>query len=407
VLGHFRRIYRLGARLSGGSLRGSKAPRGALLSALPVTRRPHDPYAGRRHRPARPRLRRVAHRARRRRRAAGDAARPALGAASGQAKADPASKVATFDGGAVTAGELDEVIKRDLAKAEADHQQRLHELRRAGVDALVTKKLVEAKAKAAGVSPEALVKREVDDKIGAPAEQEMRGLYDQARASGQPLPPYEQVKGDIDRYLRSQRTQDARRAWYDKLRADAKVEVLLPAYQPPRVAVAAEGPSKGPASAPVTIVEFSDFECPFCVRAEETVKQVMKQYEGKVRLVYRDFPLPNHRNAHKAAEAAHCAGDQAKYWEMHEKLFASHTALGVPQLKGYAKELGLDAAKFDRCLDSGEKAKLVDAGKKAGEEAGVTGTPAFFVNGMLLSGAQPVEAFKALIDAELSKVAQK
>jgi protein-disulfide isomerase len=321
--------------------------------------------------------------------------------------ADPAAKLATFEGGEVTSGELDEALKGDLAKAEAEHQQKMHDLKRAGLEVLITKKLVERKSKAAGLEVEEFVKREVDAKVTAPSEQEMKSLYDQAKASGQPLPPYEQVKGEIDRYLRNQRTNDARRAFYDKLRSEAKVEVLLPAYQPPRVAVSAEGPSKGPANAPVTIVEFSDFECPYCVRAEDTVKEVLKQYEGKVRLVYRDFPLPNHAHAQKAAEAAHCAGEQQKYWEMHEKLFANSRALAVPALKGYAKDLGLDAAKFEKCLDSGEKAGAVEAGRKAGEQAGVSGTPAFFVNGMMISGAQPVDAFKALIDAELTKVAQK
>ncbi|HYG67396.1 MAG TPA: thioredoxin domain-containing protein, partial [Anaeromyxobacteraceae bacterium] len=126
----------------------------------------------------------------------------------------------------------------------------------------------------------------------------------------------------------------------------------------------------------------------------------------QVRLVYRDYPLPNHTQAPKAAEAAHCAGDQGKYWEMHGKLFAVGGKLEVPSLKGYAKELGLDQAKFDQCLDSGVKAAVVEGHRKAGEEAGVNGTPAFFVNGQLISGAQPLDAFKKVIDREL-QVARK
>jgi protein-disulfide isomerase len=326
---------------------------------------------------------------------------PATQAAAGPAAADPKAPVAKYEGGTITQGELDEVLKKDLRKLETEHQQKAYELRKAGLDALIAKRLVDAKAKAAGVSSEELVKREVADGLPEPTDEEMKGLYDQAKAQGQPLPPYEQVKPDIERYLRNERGQGALRAYYDKLRADAKVEVLLPPYQAPRVAVAAEGPSKGPKDAKVTIVEFSDFECPYCTRAEETVKQVMQKYDGKVRLVYRDFPLPFHPNAQKAAEAARCAGDQGKYWEMHEKLFANQRALEVPALKGYAKELGVDGAKFDACLDGGEKAKLVEADKKAGEEVGVTGTPAFFINGVLLSGAQPLEAFSQVIDAEL------
>jgi protein-disulfide isomerase len=131
------------------------------------------------------------------------------------------------------------------------------------------------------------------------------------------------------------------------------------------------------------------------------VKEVLAQYGDKVRLVYRDFPLPMHPRAPKAAEAAHCAGDQGKYWEMHEKLFANPTKLEVGDLKGYGKDVGLDAGKFEKCLDSGEKAKVVESHRKAGEDAGVSGTPAFFINGRLISGAQPAEAFKAIIDEEL------
>jgi protein-disulfide isomerase len=157
----------------------------------------------------------------------------------------------------------------------------------------------------------------------------------------------------------------------------------------------------------VTIVEFSDFECPFCVRAEPTVKQILDTYGDKVRLVFKDFPLPIHPNAPKAAEAAHCAGAQNKYWEMHEKLFAAGGKLAVADLKAHAREVGIDGAKFDQCLDSGEKASVVEANRKAGEEVGVTGTPAFFVNGRPLSGAQPFDEFKKLIDKELALVAKK
>jgi protein-disulfide isomerase len=129
----------------------------------------------------------------------------------------------------------------------------------------------------------------------------------------------------------------------------------------------------------------------------------MRVYGDKIRLVYRDLPLPNHKNAPKAAEAAHCAGEQGKYWEMHAKLFANQRALEVPALKGYAKDLKLDQAKFDKCLDSGATAAIVEESRKVGNEAGVNGTPAFFVNGILISGAQPFDAFKEIIDVELAQ----
>jgi protein-disulfide isomerase len=307
--------------------------------------------------------------------------------ASPQAKTpegDSSAPVARFEGGAVTAGELDAAI---------------YETKKQALDQIVVRKLVEQKAKAEGITPEALWKREVQDKVKPPSDAEMKAFYEEQKAR-QPLPPFEQVKDRIAQYLSQGGQQKAQAQFIEKLKADAKVEILI---SPPRVAVAATGPSRGSEKAPVTIVEFSDFECPFCVRAEETVKRVMKEYEGKVRLVYRDFPLPFHPHAQKAAEAAHCAGDQGKYWDMHEALFSNQQALGPDDLKGRAKTLGLDQSKFDKCLDSGEKAKLVEENKKAGAEVGVSGTPAFFVNGVMISGAQPFGEFKTIIDRELAK----
>ncbi len=324
-------------------------------------------------------------------------------APAAQEALDPKAPVARLNGETITAAELDDVVKKDLRRMESEYQERVYETRKAGLDSLIVKRLVEAKAKAAGTTAEELVKKDVLDKVPDASDDEVRALYERAKAGGKALPPLDQVKGDIARYIKQQKQQEALRAYWDKLRADAKVETLLPAYQPPRVEVAADGPSKGAEKAPVTIVEFSDFQCPYCSRAETTVNEVMARYKDKVRLVYRDFPLPFHENAEKAAEAAHCAGDQGKYWEMHGRLFANQQALDVKALKGYARDLGLDQAKFDKCLDSGAKAKLVEANKKAGEEAGVSGTPAFFVNGMMISGAQPVENFSTLIDGELAK----
>ena len=163
-----------------------------------------------------------------------------------------------------------------------------------------------------------------------------------------------------------------------------------------------EHPRKGdPATAPVTIVEFSEFQCPYCSRVLPTVEKVMEEYGDKVAVVFRDFPLPMHKEAPKAAEAGHCANEQGKFWEMHDKLFENMRALQVDKLKSYAGELGLDQAKFDECLDSGRHAATVDASMKAGQAAGVRGTPAFFINGQFLNGAQPFENFKKIIDAEL------
>jgi len=157
----------------------------------------------------------------------------------------------------------------------------------------------------------------------------------------------------------------------------------------------------------VTIIEFSDFQCPFCFRAAPTVRQVLATYGDKIRLVYRHYPIPGHPQARPAAEASACAAEQGKFWEFHDRLFADQSKLSAADLKQDAAAIGLDAAKFDSCVTSGKYKADVDADIQAGEAAGVNGTPAFFVNGRLLSGAQPFESFKRVIDEELQLKTQR
>ena len=164
---------------------------------------------------------------------------------------------------------------------------------------------------------------------------------------------------------------------------------------------------KGDSNAPVTIVEWGDFECPFCARFySQTLSLIDNNYikTGKVKLVYRDFPFSFHANAQKSAEAAECAGEQGKYWEMHDKLFESGISGGVNSFKQYAKEMGLSSAEFDDCLDSGKMEQEVKKDMQDGSAAGITGTPGFIINGVLVSGAQPYDAFKQVIESELSKI---
>jgi len=166
----------------------------------------------------------------------------------------------------------------------------------------------------------------------------------------------------------------------------------------------------------VTIIEFSDFQCPFCLRFwNETLPQIKQEYEGKVRFVYRDFPLTSiHEWAQKAAEAAECADDQNKFWEYHDLIFANQSALNqqldteglsavLTTFGGYASDLGLDTAAFNDCLDSGKYTSEVQKDVQDGQSYGVTGTPAFFINGQLVSGAQPFASFKTVIDAALEQ----
>lgn len=162
---------------------------------------------------------------------------------------------------------------------------------------------------------------------------------------------------------------------------------------------------KGDEDAPVTIVEFSDYECPFCARFySQTYNQIKEDYidTGKVKLVFRDFPLGFHKNAQKAAEAAECAGDQGMYYEMHDKLFENGVEGGVDSFKVYASTLGLDTEQFNECLDSDKYEKEVKQDMSDGQKAGVTGTPAFFINGEKVVGAQPYSVFQEKIEAALA-----
>lgn len=177
--------------------------------------------------------------------------------------------------------------------------------------------------------------------------------------------------------------------------------------QPTRVQVSADDdPVMGSKDAPVTMIEFSDFQCPYCERFySQTLPQLEENYikTGKVRLVFRDFPLSFHQYAQKAAEASECANEQGKFWEYHNKLYENQAALDVDSLKKYAKDLGLDSSKFDQCLDSGKMASEVQKDFTDGQSYGVSGTPSFFINGIELVGAQPYSAFQQLIEQELNK----
>ena len=315
---------------------------------------------------------------------------------------DPKAAVARIDGTVVTEGDLAAEVKVPLAAAEARFAEEAWGIKRRGLDSLVERRLLDARAKKEGLTVDALVAREITSKVGEPDEAQLQSVYDQTKASGRQLPPLSEIRAEITRYLKGEQTVQVRQAYLARLKAEAKVQITFPPFLPNRVDVKAEGPSKGSPNAPITIVEFSDYECSYCGGAEATVKRVLDAYPGKVRVVYRDFSLSIHPNALKAAEAAHCAGEQQRYWDMHDVLFANQTALKVDDLKAHARKLGLDAAKFDACLDSGRMAGIVEANHKAGEALGLDGTPTFFVDGRPYVGSRPFETFQEVIDYTLS-----
>jgi len=182
----------------------------------------------------------------------------------------------------------------------------------------------------------------------------------------------------------------------------------LPTGQPSTVQIfeiTKDNHIRGDFNAPITLVEFSDFECPFCAKHYPTLKKIMNDYQDKVRLVYKHFPLSFHPNGQKAAEASECADEQGKFWEYHDKLFENLATSGysLANFKQWAKDLRLNSGKFNECLDSGKFAQKVQADFQEGSQKGVTGTPATFVNGQLISGALPYASFKQVIDSILNK----
>ncbi len=300
---------------------------------------------------------------------------------------------------------LAEVDERALAQSASTFGSMrlvdaLYEARRAAIDDLVSIHLVETEAKALGVEVSALLDREITSKVVPPTELDIAAWY---KANPQQVQgaPIDRVRDPIRDLLVRQRTEDFRQKYLGTLRAKTTVSVNL---DPPRVKVEAAGrPTRGTASAPIEIIEFSDFQCPFCLSAFPTVQRVLSTYGDKIRFTYRHYPLPNHPNARPAAEAAACAAEQNKFWEYHDRLFQNQGKLSTADLKQHAADLGLDAAAFNACVDSRKSQQDVETDIAAGNAVGVNGTPAFFINGRGLSGAQPFDAFKRVIDEELAR----
>jgi protein-disulfide isomerase len=303
--------------------------------------------------------------------------------------------VGKLNGRTVTLAELDaRAIRENLGQYQA-----LYELRRRVLDEIVDDALLADAAAKRGMTTDELIAKEVASNIEEVTDAEVAVFYaDQGFAlRGQTL---ESIGPRIEEFLVRQSEATARRTFLDELRDGVDVEVLLPAPRV-QVAVAAAEPIRGPVDAPITIVEYGDFECSYCSRVVPTLNEIFETYPDKVRLVFRDFPLPGHANAQIASEAGHCAHAQGKFWQLHDLAFENQRALTADDLKKYAAELSLDMDKFNACLDGREQKARVEALHETGKSLGVTGTPAFFVNGRFVNGAQPFEEFKRVIDEEL------
>jgi protein-disulfide isomerase len=322
---------------------------------------------------------------------------PLSAAAAGQSETTPAPVVAVVNGKEITQQELLDRVRGELSKLEAQ----MYEVRRNGAEELISEYLLEQAAQSRGLTKDQLLQQEVDSKVSEVTDKEVDNFYaaNQARIRKS----LDEVRPQILNYLQQNKLTEARRIYFKSLRDKAQVKVYL---TPPVVDVSVEdAPVKGPANAPITIVEFSDFQCSYCKRVVNILEQVLDRYPDKVKLAFRDFPIVNiHPQAEMAAEAAHCAAEQGKFWEFHDLLFEKQDTIPTRNFAEHAKTLGLEVSTFQTCIDGHKYREKVERNYAAGVKAGVSGTPAFFINGRLLSGAQPLEAFKAVIDEELERL---
>jgi len=323
--------------------------------------------------------------------------------------ADPANNVVIAKVGrdTISYAQLQKSIQETLDKQQTEHETQLQQLNlsfmrtrqeyiEGELGKMVDDRVLELEAAARKTTPAALTAATRTPPV---TDAQERSFYESQKA--QLSQSFAQIEQKIKQFLQNQADEQSRRKYLDSLRAKYHASVTL---DPLRERVEATGPQRGPTSAPVTIVEFSDFQCPYCGRFTPVLKQLLAAYPTQVRLVYEYFPLSSiHPNAQKAAEAAVCANNQGKFWEMHDTLFAEQSSLEIQALKEKAERLGLDAKQFDECLDSGAASAAVAADVTAGQRLGIGSTPVSFVNGRFVAGAVTLEQMTALVDDELHR----
>jgi protein-disulfide isomerase len=342
--------------------------------------------------------------------AASEPAAPASASPSGASAAlpgptiDPGTVVATWNGGQVTYGDLTGQTGGQVKKLEIEYLQNKYDLESGSLDMMIDDKLLEAEAKARGMDVAALKKAEISDKAAKPADADIASTMElmKRRMAGQ---PDDKVRAQTIQVLQGRAEQERAEAFLTELKTKYASKTTLPFPDLPRVDVSKDDdPMRGAANAKVTVIQFAEFQCPYCGRAKETVEKVLKNYDGKVNMVFRDFPLGFHDRAIPAAVAANCAGAQGKYWEMWDAMMSNQRALSDTDLEGYATKAGVASMDtWHQCLQDPAQAEEVKKDIHDGETAGVTGTPAFFINGLMISGAQPYEKFSSIIDRELAK----
>ncbi|HJQ32542.1 MAG TPA: thioredoxin domain-containing protein [Pyrinomonadaceae bacterium] len=309
--------------------------------------------------------------------------------------ADRARVLATVNGRDITSGDIEDALLPLVASV----QEQVYILRKNDVDTKVNDILLNAEAQKRGVTSRAVLDAEITNKVPVITEAQAQDFYNKnkERINGD----FPTVKYQIIQYLQQNEGERLSAAFAERLRNGASVQTFITPPAPPVFKVATDDqPEKGNPNASVTVVEFTDYQCPSCAAAQPALERLMTEYKDRVRFVIRDFPLQMHPEARKAAEAAEAAREQGKYWDFTAIMFRNQSALKPEQLKQYAQVLGLDRAKFDSALDTGKFADKVERDMADGQRLGISGTPSFFVNGRRTRDIT-YDALKAAIDDAL------
>jgi protein-disulfide isomerase len=302
--------------------------------------------------------------------------------------------VAEVNGVKLTLADLEKKHAAALFQARATY----YDLERKVVQSFIDDYVLEQQARKEGLTVSQLLDRHVNAAIAKdPSEEALRVYYEGVDTNE----PYDSVRGKILDALKQRRIAKARASYLQSLRSQSTLILRL---APPRAPISMKDvPVRGEPTAPVTVLEFADYECSYCQQIHPVLQRLEKEFAGKIAFAYKDYPLPMHASAPKAAEATHCAGAQGKYWEYHDILFEKKQ-LTPDALKAYARELKLDTGKFEACLDAGQMGPIVSAHVTEAQSLVLQGTPTILINGRLLSGDLSYERLRAAILEELSAV---
>jgi protein-disulfide isomerase len=314
--------------------------------------------------------------------------------ASDAVQTPPGTVVVEIDGKKLTPADLENKYPGRMFQARTAFYQ----AQRQALDEFIDQYLLERQAKIENLTVDELLERHVNQSIAKdPTEEMLRMYYEMVNTTE----PFEKVRGQIIDHLRKGRIAKAKTAYMQSLKTAAGITIGL---QAPRAEISLQNtPIRGSAGAPVMIVEYADYECPYCQQVQPVVTRILTEYKGKVALAFKDTPLPMHANAAKASEAGRCAESQGKFWEYHDALF-SKKQLELPKLKELARELKLDGAAFDECLDSGARSALITTQLNEAQGLGVQGTPSFFVNGRSVYGNLSYEQLRQIVEEELTRL---